>query len=343
MIPMSSRLSLLACLFVLSACVPGPVTVQKSPVPKASAKVEKAAFAVNGTLAVDPEPLRMEGLLIEKDGGLIISSNGAGLTSKTKLGRSAQAVAGFRVTAVSQLDGQVLAGPVDTDAKGAYRLAFKAAPVTNYRVEAVVAGKETDARFTYTTLLGPQASSEPVTTTDVTRASYRGLTLVLPERLRPVIEARKAGKSAELYLKAFPREEARAALQRLDAELAKLSVEELETLDADGRLGDRLTQRVLAYADLERPAFAAFRAQMAAVRQFEETLPDGKTVADAVGQAASSFSAATAVAQALTENGMPEAEAEALGQALSTAAMDVSVELAATFLARPDELLSILK
>jgi hypothetical protein len=296
---------------------------------------------IEGHVQVDPQALFAAKLAEETaDGVRIISNNGATITPKTKLGREPVAVEGLQVRAVSLADGTVLAGPVETDAKGGYKLQMASAPATNYRIDAAIEGQ---ARFNYPVLVAAGIPGEMVTNDDGTRLTYNGLSRVLPERVAPVLQARKAGGSATAVIEAMPFPQVQSALKLLDAALGALAEGKLAELDADGKLLDRLAGRTIAHLDLKAASFVAFRARMDEVLRFERSLPAEKSVADDVAGAAAKLGGGVEVTRVLQEFGMPEAQAQALGDGLGLASRDVALELSSTFEAHTADVLEALR
>ena len=168
----------------------------------------------------------------------------------------------MHVSAVGLVDGEVLAGPVATDARGHYRLGFRKAPKGNFRVIALVPAKPKDPAFTYATLVAPSPapSDAPVVTSDSSRAVVSYILGVMPARLQPVVDARKEGTSAEAYIARYDDMIAEVGInvyRALDQALAKIPVDKLKEMDGPtgGAITLAMSNRAIQFVDLSKPVY----------------------------------------------------------------------------------------
>lgn len=337
--------SLTALALALSACsalLPTALWKPPAPVSPAAKATPKPALTLAGRVAVDPTLLIAEKLAVPSARGvLILGNNGGNLTSKTKLGRSLLAVEGMRVVAYSQIDGEMVAGPVMTDADGRYALAFEKKPKGNVLVVAAVESRASDERFTYPTLLPATDGEARIDTSDVTRAVTHGILKVLPGRLQPIIDARAKGESATVYLGLLPHPKIREALTIVDRALAPLPAERVKALSEAG-LADAIARRMTAVIDLADPTLQAYYDTMGEVRAFEETLPDYLDLCAKTSVLAFAFTGPAPIAQALEGYGMAAERAEPVADRLAEQAIALGVVLSEAGIAHQDEVLTVL-
>jgi hypothetical protein len=326
-----------------------PVAVASPTPSKQPSPLPSLGLLIEGQVTVEPAKL-LDGKLAESTatGVKLISDNGLGLISDNGLGLIAnngagvianngstyrvaaagdglKPVEGMHVKAIALMDGQVLAGPVATDAHGRYRLGFLKAPGSNIRVVAEVPAKPKDPAFTYATLVPPvppAPSAAPVVTSDTSRSSAEFVLGVLPARLKPVIDARKDGKSAEEYIKTyegFADDETIAIMRKMDRALAKAPASALAGLDgSDGQLSRGISERTVAILDLQKPIYAELVRLIDQARVWGLAAKPAPVapLADQVLEKTHSNAEMLTVSALLIKHGVPTDEAEAYGRAL---------------------------
>lgn len=281
--------------------------------------------------------------LISDNGLGLISDNGLGLIANNGLGYRLAASAspgglrsieGMWVSAVSLFDGQVLAGPVATDAEGRYKLGFLKAPDRNIRIVATVPGQEADARFSYATLIAPEP--EPVLTSDTTRVVSGYILSVLPGHLQPIIDSYKTGTAAPVPDSEPP------AVKEVAALLEKIPQAKLSAADKDGTLARSLSERLVSFADLGDPVYQALFDDVEIIRRFAEALPvqpDPPLLEqfEALAKVRKGFDQLPALLSGL---GMPAAEAEAVTERMNDKASQIGTFLMIGFVVHQKEVLA---
>lgn len=204
-------------------------------------------------------------------GNSLVSNNGSQIVGKVKFtvadvaatsGAAAHPhdlvpVQGMLVSAISLLDGSVLAGPVATDASGHYHLGFASAPKGNMRIVAAVHNLESDPAYSYDTLVAPSATM--VVTSDTTRAVASYLVEVLAARLQHPIDDRIAGRTVSLSASdAASVTTDTDFVNRFNTALAKADPALVAYLDKDGTdqpgtFARNFARRVLGHVSLDDP------------------------------------------------------------------------------------------
>jgi hypothetical protein len=173
------------------------------------------------------------------------------------------------VTAVNLFTGKVIAGPVATKADGSYKLGFRTAPDKNIGIVAGVSVSAPVARYTYATLVPPEA--KPVVTSDTTRAITRYMLGVLPGRIQPTVDRVKAGLPPLIEDRDTPFEKTFKEL------LGKVPPEKMAAADKmpdgkDGAVALGISQRILAFLDLTTPQYQDFYKLTEEARLFGESI-----------------------------------------------------------------------
>ncbi|MNS12985.1 hypothetical protein D3C72_445650 [compost metagenome] len=352
----------LALALLLAACAgtpgrAGKPTIAAKPGTTASANpkpIQSLGLLIAGRVTVEPAAIvaSKAGQVTER-GVSIIGNHGGGLLSDNGLGVIANNSAGYRihqtdtglkpvegmwVKAISLLDGKLLAGPVATDADGRYRLGFLKAPERNMRIVAAVPGQETNASVTYTTLVPPKQVE--VVTTDTTRLAAAYILEVLPQRLQPAIDALKR----EAVYQKRPGDPEEVAM--FASQLAGVPHDKLAAADVDGTIARGISERIVAFADLNNPIFASLNEDVEELRAFSNGLAQQPTPSlpdqflAMVRRPGGGLKELPALLQSL---GMPEAKAQALTKRLSDKGDQVGMILQLGFVANQEAVMAPIK
>jgi hypothetical protein len=271
------------------------------------------------------------GLGIISDNGLGIISNHAGGYRIASLGNGLKAVEGMAVSAVSLLDGRLLAGPVATKADGTYKLGFLTAPERNMRIVASVPSHEKDAQYTYETLIPPKAA--PVLTSDATRAvsDYTIGALVLI--FQPFVERAKSDAPPSVNPN-NPDE-----LKEFAALMYKIGPKRVTELDQDGALAKLLAGRLVSWSDLDTQAFKDLMVLAEEVRAFGASLstPVTPSMVDQAIPLMQHKEDRDKLIALFTSHGMDEAKATDLADKLKAKGDAVAQQLILTLLIHKTE------
>jgi hypothetical protein len=341
-----------------------PVKAQSSPSAKPSA-MPSLGLVLTGQVAVEPGALLAgnlakttatgvklisdNGLGLISDNGLgLISDNGAGLISDNglgiisnnsggyriqSLGTGLKPVEGMLVSAVSLLDGRVLAGPVASKADGSYKLGFYKAQERNMRIVVTVPKHEKDAQYTYETLIPP--TDKPIVTSDTTRAVADYTIGALEVIFQPYIEIAKSQVQPSVQ----PKNE--QVTKDFAAILMRIGPTKIAELDgADGRLTRAISERIVSYTDLTAKPFDDFVVVAEKVRVFGASLEKPVTPAllDQAIPLLRHKDDLPLVAALFSDRGMPEADAMALATELKTKGDAVGQMLVLALLAHQTEI-----
>lgn len=285
------------------------------------------------------------GLGIISDNGLgLISDNGLGLISNNSGSYRLQATAGglkpvegMWVRAVNLYDGKVLAGPVATKPDGSYKLGFIQAPKKNLRIEAFVPAKEPDPATTYETLTPP--SPAPVLTSDTTRAVARMMIDALPLIFQPVVDKAKQNPVPS------PNPNNPRVLLDLADLLIKAGPEKVTALDQGGALSRGMAERLVAVADLTLPPYQELYDVAEEARAFGDSLdpPLPTSLVDQVVPLLQHKEDLPKVIALFKQYGMPDAQAEDLGNRLRAKSEAVGQLLTLTLITHEHEVLDPLE
>ena len=274
------------------------------------------------------------GLISNNSAGLISNNSGA-LVAKTKYGlrqaaggRALLPVQGMLVKAVSLRTGEVLAGPIATDAEGRYRLGFIAKPETNMQIVAWVNNKEAEADFNYGAFVPP--AEAPVVTTDTTDLICEYMIRVLAARVQRGIDIRKRGEDLSINPNDLPNPDERKQAEDINEVLGKITPEMATVLDQGGVTARKFAERTVAYADLSKPAFAELQAVFERLRAFDAGLatPPVPSVPDEVVSLLYEVNTIADIPAALEKHGMSKEEAAALAARMDATASELNSELA---------------
>lgn len=343
-----------------SAAPSAPPSATPTPTPLPS-----VALILQGTVSIDPRYVLQAGMaertgsgvklignnsagLISDKGLGIISNGGGSLIGKTKYtvaqagGTSALSpVEGILVEAISLLTGEIVAGPVATNAAGEYRLGFIETPASNLRVVAHVANT-TEARYAYSSLTQPVTT--PIQTNDSSRAVTAHILAVVPARLGPIIEAHKSGNPAagQAIVDTYPNTaQASLMMKAFNAKLGTVPVADLKTLDQEGKLASGISERMVAFADLSKPPYGKLLELLDEVRVYDRSraTPAEPPLVDQVVTLAHSRENILKIGPLLAAEGMAAGDAQRLGDAIHDASNAVAEDLGVVTLAHQKEVL----
>ena len=279
--------------------------------------------------------------------GTLIANNSGNLTAKTKfvLAQAGAPAGGFSpvqgmlVKAISLRTGEVLAGPVATDAEGGFRLGFLARPETNLQIVAYVNNREQEDAFNYVSLT-PAADSAPIVASDDTDVVARYMLQVLAGRVQGGIDARKRGESDQLDENVKDETERRVA-RALNAALAGVSPADAVKVDDNGRTARTFAQRVVSFVDLSLPVVGEIRAIVEDLRKFDQTLSPRPAVSvpDEVVKLCEVVRTLKDIVPALEAHGMPHEQAQAIYDRLMATGEGLNTEMSRIGLAHYDETL----
>lgn len=286
--------------------------------------------------------------LIANNSGSLVSNNSGSMVSKTKYAvsqaaatdRAPQPVQGLIVKAVSLRTGEVLAGPIATDAEGRYRLGFLAKPETNLQIVAYVNNKESEAAFNYTAFAPPAA--QPITTTDTTDLICEYLIRVLAARVQIGIDARKRGEEVWLDPAQLEDEAERKQAQDVNDILTKITPEMATTIDQQGLTARKFAERSVSYADLGKPVYRELELIFDQLVAFNASLPTppAPSVQEEVVRLLYDLKTMPQIPGTLQKYGMAQEQAESLAQRLRATAAELNAELARVGNEHPTEVLA---
>jgi hypothetical protein len=242
-------------------------------------------------------------------------------------------VEGMLVSAVSLLDGRVLAGPVASKADGSYKLGFYKAQERNMRILVTVPEHEKEAQYTYTTFVPP--TDTPIVTSDTTRAVADYTLSALEIMFQPYIDTAKSDAPPSVN----PRND-QVALDFANI-LIRIGKPKIREIDGtDGRMARLISERIVSYTDLTAQPFDDFVVVAEKVRAFGATLDEPVTPAllDQAIPLLKHKDDLPLVAALFSDRGMPEAEAMALATELKTKGDSVGQVLILALLAHQTEI-----
>ncbi len=286
-------------------------------------------------------------VLVANNSGSLISNNSGAIVSKTKYavsqaagtGRGPLPVQGLIVKAISLRTGEVLAGPIATDADGRYRLGFLAKPETNLQIVAYVNNKESDAAFSYAAFAPP--AELPINTTDTTDLVCEYMIRVLAGRVQGGIDDRKRGSDVSVDPEQLKDEAERKQASDVNEILSKITPEMAVTLDQNGVTARKFAERTVSYADLTKPVFRELEVIFDRLVAFNASLasPPTPAVQDQVAALLYKVSTIPEIPGMLQKHGMAEAEATSLAERLNATADVLNAELARVGNEHPTEVL----
>lgn len=357
---------------IAPSATPTPSAAPESPAPSASPSASatptplpSVALILSGRVTIDPRALLGAGMaertphgiklignhgagLISDKGLGLIANNGGNLIGKTKYalaqlgGTSALAPAeGMLVEAFDLLTGKLVAGPVATDPAGNYQLGFLEKPGVNLQVVARVNNTE-EAKYAYPSLSKPKP--DPIETSDDSRAVTTYILAVVPSRLGPIIDARKAEdpEAAQALIDQYASEKKSSLMMiAFNQKLATVPAEKLRELDADGQLAMGISRRMLAYADLDKAQYLKIGELMAQIRTFDlgRETPADPPLTDQVIALMKVKGDAPQIPAMLTNAGMDPATALLIGTGLVETGNEIAEDLASITLTHQAEVL----
>jgi hypothetical protein len=286
--------------------------------------------------------------LISDNGLGLISDNGLGLVSNNSAGfrvlqadagasNALQPVEGMVVTAVNLFTGKVIAGPVATKADGSYKLGFLKQPDKNIGIVAGVSFKAPVAKFTYASLIAPQA--KPVVTSDTSRALTRYLLGVLPSRVQPWVDKVKAGTPPDID------ENDSIYEKQLKTMLAKIPAQRMIEADKqengrEGAIALAISRRLISFVDLSGSTYQEFYRLTEEARLFGESVQPAPepSLVDQVIKLAQDKEIDTKLAPLLKQYGMETARADQLAGAMDKKGTEIGQLLVLMMIAHQKEI-----
>lgn len=273
--------------------------------------------------------------LISNNSGSLISNNSGSIVSKTKYAltqaageRAPQPVQGLIVQAISLRTGEVLAGPIATDAEGRYRLGFMARPESNLAIVAYVNNKQDEGAFSYAAFAAPTDTT--VTNTDSTDLMCEYMIRVLAGRVQVNLDRRVRGEEVTVDPEQTKSDAERKQAEDLNEILSKITPEMAKTLDQEGKTARKFAERTVSFADLSKPVYAELHAVIDRLVAFNAGLatPPSPSVQDQVVALLYDVRTIKDIPAMLEKHGMSAEEAASLAKRLDDTKTALNDELA---------------